>query len=290
MIAKWGLIAAFPVLVAGLVLSGCGGAEEAEGGVLTGTITRDAACPAGEVAAPCPPAPASGVHLVLSTLDGQEIKSVVTDGEGKYTTGLPSGTYRVEAAPSSGAVSTDDLPATVAVAQGQQTRLDVSIEAGAAVSVATATPADAVPATPTRAEAPVSTFTPAPTAERAPAPTSTPVPPSTPTGEQPPAGMGLLVGQVTKGPTCPVEGPGLSCPPQPVPQLTITISSLDGRGMPSVVTGADGRYVAVLPPGSYRVAVTSLTGIEFTKDLPATVTVTAGQETRLDVHIDTGLR
>jgi hypothetical protein len=60
--------------------------------------------------------------------------------------------------------------------------------------------------------------------------------------------------------------------------------------MPSVVTGADGRYVAVLPPGSYRVAVTSLTGIEFTKDLPATVTVTAGQETRLDVYIDTGLR
>ena len=286
MIARWGLIAAFPVLVAGLVLSGCGGAEEAEGGVLTGTITRDAACPAGS----CPPVPASGMHLVLSTLDGQEIKSVVTDGEGRYTTDLPSGTYRVDAVPSSGAVLTDDLPATVAVAQGQQTRLDVSIEAETAVSVATATPADAVPPTPTKAEVPVSTFTPAPTAERAPAPTPTPVPPSTPTGEQPPAGMGLLVGQVTKGPTCPVEGPGLPCPPQPVPQLTITISSLDGRGMPSTVTGADGRYVAVLAPGTYRVAVASLTGIEFTKDLPATVTVTAGQETRLDVHIDTGLR
>ena len=46
----------------------------------------------------------------------------------------------------------------------------------------------------------------------------------------------------------------------------------------------------VLPPGTYRVEVGPLTGIEFTKDLPATVTVTAGQETRLDVHIDTGLR
>jgi hypothetical protein len=231
------------------------------------------------------------MHLVLSTLDGQEIKSVVTDGEGSFTTDLPSGTYRVEAAPSSsGALSTDDLPATVAVAQGQQTRLDVSVGAETAVSEATATPADAVPPTPTKAEAPASTFTPVPTAERAPAPTPTPVPPSTPTGEQPPAGMGLLAGQVTKGPTCPVESPGLPCPPQPVPQLAITISSLDGRGMPSVVTGADGRYLVVLPPGTYRVEVGPLTGIEFTKDLPATVTISAGEETRLDIHIDTGLR
>ena len=285
MIARWGLIAAFSVLVAGLVLSGCGGAEEAEGGVLTGTVTRNAACPAGS----CPPVPASGVHLALSTLDGQEVKSVVTDGEGRYTTDLPSGSYRVEAAPSSGAVVTDDLPATVTVAQGQEARLDVSIEAETAVAEAAATPTDAVPPAPTVVEATVSTSTP-PTAERAPAPTPTPVPPSTPTGEQPPAGMGLLAGQVTKGPTCPVESPGLPCPPQPVPQLAITISSLDGRGMPSVVTGADGRYLVVLPPGTYRVEVGPLTGIEFTKDLPATVTISAGEETRLDIHIDTGLR
>jgi len=56
------------------------------------------------------------------------------------------------------------------------------------------------------------------------------------------------------------------------------------------VTDNQGAYSVRLPSGTYRVETAPLVGIEFTKDLPATVTIAAGQETRLDVTIDTGIR
>ncbi len=57
-----------------------------------------------------------------------------------------------------------------------------------------------------------------------------------------------------------------------------------------MVTDAEGAYRISLAPGTYRVTMGPLAGLEFTKDLPATVTITAGQEARLDIHIDTGMR
>ena len=44
-----------------------------------------------------------------------------------------------------------------------------------------------------------------------------------------------------------------------------------------------------LPPGDYRVEL-ARSGIDISKDLPQTVTITSGQVTRLDVNIDTGIR
>jgi hypothetical protein len=53
--------------------------------------------------------------------------------------------------------------------------------------------------------------------------------------------------------------------------------------------GPDCNYRVALPPGSYRVEL-DRRGIDFSKDLPRVVTITAGQTTRLDVNVDTGIR
>jgi len=57
-----------------------------------------------------------------------------------------------------------------------------------------------------------------------------------------------------------------------------------------VVTNDQGQYRVNLPPDTYRVSAVSLPRGSSTKELPATVTVTEGQETRLDIRIDTGIR
>jgi hypothetical protein len=44
-----------------------------------------------------------------------------------------------------------------------------------------------------------------------------------------------------------------------------------------------------LPPGTYRVEL-DRRGIDFSKDPPRVVQITAGQSTCLDLSIDTGIR
>lgn len=58
----------------------------------------------------------------------------------------------------------------------------------------------------------------------------------------------------------------------------------------TVVTDDRGAYHVNLPAGTYRIEMAPLTQGMFTKDLPATVTITEGKETRLDILVDTGIR
>jgi hypothetical protein len=51
----------------------------------------------------------------------------------------------------------------------------------------------------------------------------------------------------------------------------------------------DCTYRVALPPGSYRVEL-QRRGIDISKDLPQTVTISTGQTTRLDMSIYTGIR
>ena len=107
---------------------------------------------------------------------------------------------------------------------------------------------------------------------------------------RPQAGMGVLTGSVTRGPLSPVEGfPGRR-QVEAVAGFHIVISSIDGRQVASGVTNDEGQYRINLPPGAYRIFAASLPRGGSTKQLPATVTVTEKQETRLDVRIDTGIR
>lgn len=103
-------------------------------------------------------------------------------------------------------------------------------------------------------------------------------------------GTGVLTGSVTIGPMSPVEGMG--GPGQtPLPGARIIISDLQGQEITSVVSDEKGVYRISLPPGTYKIKMPVLpSGGRFTKDLPATVTITQGQETRLDIRIDTGIR
>jgi hypothetical protein len=57
-----------------------------------------------------------------------------------------------------------------------------------------------------------------------------------------------------------------------------------------MLTDAAGLYRTSLPPGTYQVTIPQLPIPQHTKDLPATITIGASQEKRLDIRIDTGLR
>ncbi len=106
----------------------------------------------------------------------------------------------------------------------------------------------------------------------------------------PPAGMGALTGVVTRGPLSPVQGPGLPPATAPAPGVKLVIYGPGRQESATVRTDAAGKYRVELPPGAYLIEMALEKGRGFTKDLPATVTITPGQETRLNVLIDTGIR
>ncbi len=92
--------------------------------------------------------------------------------------------------------------------------------------------------------------------------------------------------------------PGVRPPPGPIPGgstapvvgAKILVSDLMGMRSRTVVTDDRGAYHVNLPAGTYRIEMAPLTQGMFTKDLPATVTITEGKETRLDILVDTGIR
>ncbi len=79
-------------------------------------------------------------------------------------------------------------------------------------------------------------------------------------------------------------------PPDQVVDVRIDIARPDGTLAQSVKTDNDGAYRMLLPPGAYKVTMPSLYGAMFTKDLPGIVTIMSGQQTRFDIHLDTGIR
>jgi len=104
------------------------------------------------------------------------------------------------------------------------------------------------------------------------------------------AGTGILTGRVTRWPAAPVEGPGISRAAVPAPGLKLVVYGPPQQELAAVITDARGEYRVTLPPGTYRIDLAPAPGRQFTKDLPATVVVVPGQETRLDVRLDTGRR
>ena len=101
---------------------------------------------------------------------------------------------------------------------------------------------------------------------------------------------GVLTGVVRRGPVNPVMTEGMSSTSNPAPDVKLIILTPKRKQIATVMTDAKGEYKISLPLGTYRIETTSLVGIEFTKDLPAIVNITEGQETHLDIYIDTGMR
>jgi hypothetical protein len=100
----------------------------------------------------------------------------------------------------------------------------------------------------------------------------------------------LLAGSVTKGPLSPVERADQPRPYLGVAGARIDIADVHGKQLTSVVTDAGGNFKLSLPPGTYTLTMLSLHGAMFARDLPATVTITAGAVKRVDIHLDTGIR
>ncbi|MDZ4855096.1 MAG: hypothetical protein SGJ26_09640 [Nitrospirota bacterium] len=102
--------------------------------------------------------------------------------------------------------------------------------------------------------------------------------------------MGVLVGRATRGPSSSVESPAGQFGPSPASNIRIVISIEAAEAITTGLTDTRGEYRIDLTSGSYLVEIAPLAGIEYTKDLPAVVAISAGRETRLDFHIDTGIR
>jgi hypothetical protein len=107
--------------------------------------------------------------------------------------------------------------------------------------------------------------------------------------DQPRGALGRLAGTVTQGPVSPLGGRGQPLS-EPAGGVRILIEDMSGHQVGSVVTDNQGRYQVELPEGTYRVKMPPLPGLKFTKDLPATVGIGAGRDSRLDIYIDTGIR
>ncbi len=210
-------------------------------GELAGKVTQGPVCVVGKRDAGCRSQPATGVQLQISTPSGSEIKSVVTDEEGRYNVSLLPGTYRMRMAALGRGGRSEDLPATVTIIAGKQTTKNIFIETeGGKV--------------------------------------------------QPLRQTGVLFGKVARGPMSPLGGIGRERLAEPVVGARLLIYGSGGQQIKPVVTDAKGEYRVSLPPGTYRIEMGPVARGMWTKDLPATVTITKRRETRLDILMDTGIR
>jgi hypothetical protein len=97
----------------------------ADTGILSGTVTRAPIVPVERPGVPSS-APAAGVSVIVTTPEGKEVASAVTDNEGKYSISLPPGNYRVRVSP--GPLGRPGTPVEVAVTKGAETRQDLRID------------------------------------------------------------------------------------------------------------------------------------------------------------------
>lgn len=103
---------------------------------------------------------------------------------------------------------------------------------------------------------------------------------------------GFLSGVVSIGPNCPVEREGVVCTPSPEAYTAREFIVLDGNKKEVIRFHADtnGKYFISLLPGTYIVESANIGMGYMGKDLPATVMIKAGQDTVLNIDIDTGIR
>ena len=103
-------------------------------------------------------------------------------------------------------------------------------------------------------------------------------------------GEGTLAARVVRAPISPVEGlPGRD-DSAPAPGVSFKLTRLEGGGAEIAITNDRGEFRKRLAVGSWRVELSSDASVGFSKDLPRTVSVSAGHETQIDIRLDTGIR
>jgi hypothetical protein len=99
---------------------------------------------------------------------------------------------------------------------------------------------------------------------------------------------GVLMGSVLKGPLTPHE-PAHAPERSRVADARIDITTADHKPVTSVLSDAFGNFKVNLPPGKYQITMHAVHGAR-PRNMPVTVTIAAGEEKRLDIFLDTGLR
>lgn len=101
-----------------------------------------------------------------------------------------------------------------------------------------------------------------------------------------------LVGAVVLGPGSAFGGMGGGSGAKPVAGAKVIVSQPGegGKQVVSTTTDDTGHYEVTVPPGTYTVTLETTVSYRFTKDLPATVTITQDQRTTLNVLLDSGRR
>ena len=105
-----------------------------------------------------------------------------------------------------------------------------------------------------------------------------------------PERLGYIEGRVRLGPICPVQREGIPCP---VPSGAYEAREILLRDGEKIVArtrpGSDGNYRLAARPGRY-VADINRIGVDSSADVPREIEIRAGETTRLDIAIDTGIR
>jgi Carboxypeptidase regulatory-like domain len=108
---------------------------------------------------------------------------------------------------------------------------------------------------------------------------------------RPTAPFGTIAGDVTAGPTCPVERVTDQCPPEPVQNRQVNVVTQDGTRVATTSTDSTGHFTVQVPPGSYLVQVAIVPGeLGLRQITPGNVTIRAGETVTVRIELDTGIR
>jgi hypothetical protein len=100
---------------------------------------------------------------------------------------------------------------------------------------------------------------------------------------------GTLTGRITRGPTLWEGEPGAPFSAAPVAGGELKIRDLNGAVVATARTDDGGLYRVTLPPGNYRAERgTGFPGAA--RNLPAIVSISPGEQTRLDIWVDGRIR
>jgi hypothetical protein len=97
-----------------------------------------------------------------------------------------------------------------------------------------------------------------------------------------------VAGHVLAAPACPVQIAGSPCPPRPVAGADV-VAEDDGEVVARTTTGSDGSFTLSLPPGSYTVVASTVSGIRSQASRRIEVPLPSGQPP-LVLTVDSGIR
>ena len=106
------------------------------------------------------------------------------------------------------------------------------------------------------------------------------------------AGSGILEGNVTIGPICPVEQPGHPCPiPCEMYQArkVLIYNSSGTKLIAEAAIDCNGHYLVELKSGGYTVDI-NRDGFGHVSGVPEKIELKSGQTVELNIDIDTGIR